>query len=132
MALAGDGCLQEGVASEAAALAGHLGLDNLILIYDSNDVTLDAMAKSPHKAKTPPSDSKRTALDVVSVDGHNLNAVNEAFTQAKSNDNGKPKLIIARTEIGRGIPEVFRHSEGARRRWREIRRISPSGTWASG
>ncbi|MDF1863122.1 MAG: 1-deoxy-D-xylulose-5-phosphate synthase N-terminal domain-containing protein, partial [Verrucomicrobiales bacterium] len=42
--LAGDGCLQEGVASEAIAFAGHNGLDNLVLIYDSNDVTLDAMA----------------------------------------------------------------------------------------
>ncbi|MFM8231027.1 MAG: 1-deoxy-D-xylulose-5-phosphate synthase N-terminal domain-containing protein, partial [Chthoniobacterales bacterium] len=42
--LAGDGCLQEGVAAEACALAGHLQLDNLILIYDSNNVTLDAMA----------------------------------------------------------------------------------------
>src|SRR6185312_6129190 len=42
--LAGDGCMQEGVASEASALAGHLKLDNLILIYDANHVTLDAMA----------------------------------------------------------------------------------------
>src|SRR6202790_4264342 len=43
--LAGDGCMQEGVAMEACALAGHQKLDNLILIYDSNAVTLDAMAK---------------------------------------------------------------------------------------
>src|SRR5262249_12871920 len=42
--LAGDGCMQEGVASEAAAFAGFQKLDNLILIYDSNKVTLDAMA----------------------------------------------------------------------------------------
>src|SRR6267142_1165960 len=40
--LAGDGCLQEGVSAEASAFAGHFGLDNLILIYDSNAVTLDA------------------------------------------------------------------------------------------
>ncbi|MCA9214785.1 MAG: transketolase, partial [Planctomycetales bacterium] len=52
VALAGDGCLQEGVASEAAALAGHLGLDNLILIYDSNDVTLDAMAEVTQSENT--------------------------------------------------------------------------------
>ena len=42
--LAGDGCLQEGISSEASALAGHLGLDNFVLIYDDNRVTLDAMA----------------------------------------------------------------------------------------
>ena len=42
--LAGDGCLQEGVAAEAASLGAHVGLDNLTIVYDSNDVTLDAMA----------------------------------------------------------------------------------------
>ncbi|MEI6340209.1 MAG: 1-deoxy-D-xylulose-5-phosphate synthase N-terminal domain-containing protein, partial [Verrucomicrobiota bacterium] len=46
VALAGDGCMQEGVAMEAAGFAGHYKLDNLILIYDSNDVTLDAMANA--------------------------------------------------------------------------------------
>lgn len=58
--LAGDGCLQEGVAAEASAFAGHFGLDNLILIYDSNDVTLDAMAK-PRRARIPRSAMRLTA-----------------------------------------------------------------------
>jgi transketolase len=111
VALAGDGCLQEGVASEAAAFAGHLGLDNLILIYDSNDVTLDAMAKVTQ--------SEDTALrfqaygfDVVTIDGHNMDAFSETFQKAKANDNGKPKLIIAKTEIARGIPEVAGTAKG--------------------
>ena len=105
VALAGDGCMQEGVASEAAALAAHLDLDNLILIYDSNDVTLDAMADVTQSENTA---ARFTAygFDVVTVDGHDLQAISDAFEKAKSYDNGRPKLIIAKTEICRGIPEV--------------------------
>ena len=104
-ALAGDGCLQEGVAAEAAAFAGHFNLDNLILLYDSNDVTLDAMA-----VKTQSEDTgarfKAMGWDTKTIDGHDINAVKEAISNAKSDNNGKPKLIICKTEIGRGIPEV--------------------------
>ena len=50
--LAGDGCMQEGIAQEASAFAGHAQLDNLILIYDSNDVTLDAMAEASQNDNT--------------------------------------------------------------------------------
>ncbi len=104
-ALAGDGCLQEGVAAEAAAFAGHFNLDNLILLYDSNDVTLDAMAV---KTQTEDTDARFEAMgwDTNTIDGHDLDAINAAIAKAKSDDNGKPKLIICKTEIGRGIPEV--------------------------
>ena len=104
-ALAGDGCLQEGVAAEASAFAGHFNLDNLILLYDSNDVTLDAMAV---KTQTEDTGARFEAMgwDTNTIDGHDLDAINEAITKAKSDDNGKPKLIICKTEIGRGIPEV--------------------------
>ncbi|MCB1097636.1 MAG: transketolase [Verrucomicrobiae bacterium] len=110
-ALAGDGCLQEGVAAEAVALAGHLKLDNLILIYDSNDVTLDAMAAVTQSEDTA---SRFTAQgwDAVTVDGHDIDAVHAAVVKAKADDNGRPKLIIARTEIGRGIPEVAGTAKG--------------------
>lgn len=103
--LAGDGCMQEGVAAEAAAFAGHNGLDNLILFYDSNDVTLDAMADVTQSADTC---ARFASLgwDTVTIDGHDLDAILEAFENAKKNDNGKPKLIECKTEIGRGIPEV--------------------------
>jgi transketolase len=103
--LAGDGCLQEGVAAEAAAFAGHNHLDNLVLIYDSNDVTLDAMAERTQSANTV---QRFEALgwDAVQIDGHNLEAIHEAIETAKSTRNGKPKLIEIKTEIGRGIPEV--------------------------
>ena len=104
-ALAGDGCLQEGVAAEAAAFAGHFNLDNLILLYDSNDVTLDAMAV---KTQTEDTAARFKALgwDTKTIDGHDINAVKEAISNAKSDNNGKPKLIVCKTEIGRGIPEV--------------------------
>lgn len=114
-ALHGDGCLQEGVAKEAIAFAGHNQLDNLILIYDSNDVTLDAMAD-----RTQSEDAEAyfasQGWDPVTVDGHDLSAVSVAVTAAKANDNGKPKVIIAKTTIGKGIPEVegtaASHGEG--------------------
>ena len=105
IALAGDGCMQEGVAREAIAFAGHSGLDNLILIYDSNDVTLDAMAEV---TQSEDADSYFGAVgwDAVTVDGHDISAVGQALQSAKENDNGKPKVIIAKTLIGKGIPEV--------------------------
>ncbi len=105
VALAGDGCLQEGVAYEAIAFAGHFQLDNLILIYDSNDVTLDAMAIKTQSGDTA---ARFVALgwDAVTVDGHDIPAFLRVYEAAKANNNGRPKIIIAKTEIARGIPEV--------------------------
>ena len=105
MALAGDGCMQEGVAREAIAFAGHSGLDNLILIYDSNDVTLDAMAEVT-QSEDAASYFTAVGWEAVTVDGHDLVALAEALQAAKDKDNGKPKVIIAKTLIGKGIPEV--------------------------
>jgi transketolase len=105
VALAGDGCMQEGVAREAIAFAGHNGLDNLVLIYDSNDVTLDAMAKVT-QSEDAQAYFEAVGWDAVTIDGHDLSAVGEAFEAAKAKDNGKPKVIIAKTLIGTGIPEV--------------------------
>jgi transketolase len=115
VALAGDGCLQEGVAREAVAFAAHNQLDNLILIYDSNDVTLDAMAD---RTQSEDAGELFTALgwDVATIDGHDYSAIAAAVEFAKKNNNGKPKLVIARTTIGKGIPEVAgtqkAHGEG--------------------
>jgi len=108
--LAGDGCMQEGVAQEASAFAGHAQLDNLILIYDSNDVTLDAMAYASQNEDT----AKRYDAfewDVQTVDGHDIPAFLAAFEKAKA-ATGKPQLIIAKTIIGKGIPEVAGTSKG--------------------
>ena len=111
VALAGDGCLQEGVAREAVAFAGHQKLDNLILIYDSNDVTLDAMAEVTQSEDTA-TVFGGLGWDVRIIDGHDIDAVRQAMAEAKANDNGRPKLILAKTEIGRGIPEVAGTAKG--------------------
>ncbi|MEO7932295.1 MAG: transketolase [Chthoniobacterales bacterium] len=110
VALAGDGCLQEGVAAEASSFAGHFKLDNLILIYDSNDVTLDAMASASQSEDT----AKRYeayGFDVQIVDGHDMEAFLVAFEKARV-ANGKPHFIIVRTLIAQGIPEVAGTAKG--------------------
>jgi transketolase len=103
--LAGDGCLQEGVSAEASAFAGHFGLDNLILIYDSNAVTLDAPAKMTQSEDTA-ARFKAYGFDVQEINGQDMQAFLDALESAKENDNGKPKFIVAHTLIGKGIPEV--------------------------
>src|SRR3954454_2136233 len=103
--LAGDGCLQEGVSAEASAFAGHFGLDNLILIYDSNAITLDAPAKDTQSEDTG-ARFKAYGFDVQEINGHDMQAFLDALNNAKENDNGRPKFIIAHTLVGKGIPEV--------------------------
>lgn len=123
--LAGDGCLQEGVAQEAIAFAGHNGLDNLILIYDSNDVTLDAMAEVTQGWDTAQY-FESLGWEAVTLDGHDMAAVKAAVEKAKADDNGKPKVLIAKTLIGKGIPEVAgtakAHGEGGAKFAEEARK----------
>ena len=105
IALCGDGCLQEGVAFEAASYAGHDALDNLIVIYDSNDVTLDKMAdftqSEDHAARF-----QALGWNTITIDGHDFKAIDNAIKTAKATKNKKPTIIIAKTIIGKGIPEV--------------------------
>jgi len=113
--LAGDGCMQEGVAMEAVEFAGHQKLDNLILIYDSNYVTLDAMAAKTQSENTA-ARFKAIEWDVQTIDGQDMAAFLKAFNKAKKARSGKPQFIIAHTLIGKGIPEVAgtqkAHGEG--------------------
>uniref|UniRef100_UPI0005B8E3C6 1-deoxy-D-xylulose-5-phosphate synthase N-terminal domain-containing protein n=1 Tax=Geminisphaera colitermitum TaxID=1148786 RepID=UPI0005B8E3C6 len=111
IALAGDGCMQEGVALEAISFAAHQKLDNLIVIFDSNDVTLDAMAdktQSDDVAKR----FKALGWDVQTIDGHDIAAVSKAVNRAKRATTSRPQLIIAKTTIAKGIPEVAGTSKG--------------------
>ncbi|HLI34329.1 MAG TPA: transketolase, partial [Terriglobia bacterium] len=102
-ALISDGDLMEGVSSEAASLAGHLGLDNLIYLYDSNLVSLEGPTEW---AFTEDVGKRFEAYGwfVQSVsDGNDLAAVENALRTAEG-EKGRPSLIIVRTHIGYGSP----------------------------
>ena len=129
--LCGDGDLQEGVASEACALAGVWGLDNLIFIYDSNAVTLDAPAKLTQCEDTGQR-MKAYGFDVQEIDGQDMRQFLDAFEVAKERNNGKPQFIIAHTLIGKGIPGSRGHLQGARRSGREICRCGAKGARLAG
>jgi len=104
-ALAGDGCFQEGVSAESAAFAAHEKLDNLIILYDANEVTLDKMAEYTQSEDI----IKRYdayGWETFEIDGHDLDAVEATIAAAKANDNGKPKFIKCNTIIGKGMEET--------------------------
>lgn len=100
--LMGDGCIMEGVTSEVSSLAGHLKLDNLIAIYDSNHITLDGTL-----IESCSEDTKARYLsygwDVLEVNGHDLDAVEAVLNKART-DQKRPCLIIAHTVIAKGSP----------------------------
>ncbi len=100
-ALVGDGCLMEGISQEALALAGHLNLNNLILLWDDNSISIDG--------KTSIATSENMSLrfealgfDVIAIDGHNFEQIRQALSQAQNST--KPILIACKTTIGFGSP----------------------------
>lgn len=101
--LCGDGCLQEGVSSEASSLAGTLGLGKLILLYDSNSITIEGDTSISFRENV----AKRYEAygwHVQSVsDGNDLTAINAAITAAKAVSD-KPSLIVVKSKIGFGSP----------------------------
>ena len=110
--LCGDGDLQEGISYEACATAGHQQTKNLTIIYDSNDITIEgdiSIAWSEDVAKR----FEAINFDVVTIDGHDFDAINTALTNSRNSD--KPTLIIAKTAIGKGAAtlEGSHHTHGA-------------------
>lgn len=103
--IAGDGDLQEGVAQEASSLAGHLGLEKLIVLYDSNDIQLDGPI---NLAFSEDIEAKYKAYgwdyDLVE-EGMELDAIDAAIERAKG-VKGKPTIIEIKTEIGYGMPNA--------------------------
>lgn len=100
-ALAGDGCLMEGISHEAASFAGHLKLSKLIVLFDDNGISIDGPT-SLSVSDDQPARFKALGWDVASVDGHDPEAVKAALLAAKETD--KPSLIACKTTIGYGAP----------------------------
>lgn len=102
LAIAGDGCIMEGVTSEASSLAGHLKLDNLILIYDSNKICLDGpldeCCSEDTKARY-----RAYGWDVYDLDGYDLDGMETIFGELRRKQE-RPALIVLRTVIGKGSP----------------------------
>jgi len=110
--LCGDGDLEEGVSYEACSIAGHNKLDNLIVIYDSNRITIEGSTDlSISENITQRFESQ--GWDVLEIDGHDFDAIDTALTTAKANT--KPTIIIANTIIAKGAGELegSHHSHGA-------------------
>ncbi|SCP99270.1 transketolase [Anaerobium acetethylicum] len=100
--LVGDGELQEGQVWEAAMLAAHRKLDNLVVIVDNNNLQIDGTIEevcSPY-----PIDKKFEAFNfhVITIDGHNFTEIESAFLEARKT-KGKPTVIIAKTIKGKGV-----------------------------
>jgi transketolase len=108
-AIVSDGDLMEGVAAEAASLAGHLRLDNLIYLYDCNRITIEGSTELTFSEDV----GKRFEAygwKVYQCDGHNYNEIFDALAWAAS-DTTAPKIIIARTHIAKGSPNLQDHAE---------------------
>ena len=101
-AIAGDGCLMEGVSHEAASMAGHMGLGRLIVLFDDNGISIDG---STDLAVSDDTTARFAAYgwQVLAVDGHDMKAVSAAITEARAEED-KPTLIRCRTVIGYGAP----------------------------
>ncbi len=108
-AICSDGDLMEGISAEAASLAGHLGLGNLIYFYDDNSITIEGGTKLAY------SDEVKKRFDacgwhVQTIDGHDRAAIRKAIKKAQKVTD-RPSMIIAKTIIGWGSPRMHGTSE---------------------
>ena len=99
--IAGDGCLMEGLSHEAISLAGHLGLNRLILLFDDNEISIDG-AISLSCSDDQLARFKASGWSASRIDGHDPEAIAAAIEQARRSD--RPSLIACRTVIGFGAP----------------------------
>ena len=100
--ISGDGCLMEGISHEAIDLAGHMGLGKMIVMWDDNSITIDG-AKDLSTSTDQQARFAASGWQVISVDGHDNEAIAAALTEARS-DETRPTLIACKTIIGYGAP----------------------------
>jgi transketolase len=103
-AFVGDGCLMEGISHEVCALAGTLGLNKLIALYDDNGISIDGKVEGWFTDDTPARFEAYGWNVIRAVDGHDVAAVAAAIAAAKTST--KPTLICCKTVIGKGSPNL--------------------------
>ena len=103
-ALLGDGCMMEGVSNEAFSLAGTLGLNKLIILYDSNNITIEGKCDLAFTEDTVKKMQAYGFYTQVVEDGNDIDKINEAIKNAK-NQKEKPSFIKINTKIGYGCPK---------------------------
>ena len=103
-AFVGDGCLMEGISHEVCSLAGTLRLSKLIALYDDNGISIDGHVEGWFQDDTPKRFEAYGWNVIRAVDGHDIEAVDAAISQAKLSD--KPTLICCKTVIGKGSPNM--------------------------
>ncbi|WP_026133322.1 transketolase [Janthinobacterium sp. CG3] len=103
-AFLGDGCLMEGISHEVCALAGTLGLNKLIALYDDNGISIDGKVEGWFTDDTPKRFEAYGWNVIAAVDGHDVAAVDAAIAAAKT--SAKPTLICCKTVIGKGSPNL--------------------------
>ena len=105
---AGDGCLMEGISHEACSLAGTLRLSKLVVLYDDNGISIDGQVKDWFADDTARRFEGYGWNVIRGVDGHDVEAVDAALAQARDNarHHGGPTLIVCRTVIGKGAPNL--------------------------
>lgn len=99
--IVGDGCLMEGLSQEAISFAGHLGLNNLIVLFDDNQISIDGptdLSVSDNQLER----FKASHWEVMAIDGHNFQEIEDALEKAQK--ASKPVLIACKTQIGKGAP----------------------------
>ena len=129
--IAGDGCLMEGISQEAISIAGNLNLNNLVVLWDDNSISIDG------NTNLTTNENMRLRFEacnwnVIEIDGHNFDEIRDALTKAQTSD--KPIMIACKTTIGYGSPSKAgsEKSHGSPLGEEEIKKVREGLNWPHG